>query len=122
MSRFWVFALGLLTLWPIVNFVLVAMWVIFMLLWSVLAESAGADDEAFFLLSFAFVFVVQIVTTLLILVLVAVYVVHLFTTDRVPQEKKALWAVVLLAANAFAMPAYWYIYIRPRDTSPQAPP
>jgi hypothetical protein len=34
------------------------------------------------------------------------YIVHLFTTRLVTDAAKALWAVVLLLGNVFAMPAY----------------
>jgi hypothetical protein len=37
-----------------------------------------------------------------------------FRTDRVPADKKALWAVVLFLGNFFAMPFYWYFYIWPK--------
>ncbi|MHA1567936.1 MAG: hypothetical protein ACTSXZ_00575 [Alphaproteobacteria bacterium] len=43
--------------------------------------------------------------------LVIGYLVHLFKTSHVPQDKKALWAVVLFLGNMFAMPVYWYFYI-----------
>ena len=43
--------------------------------------------------------------------LLATYLVHLFKTDRVPQDTKALWAVVLILAGIWAMAVYWYLYI-----------
>ena len=51
----------------------------------------------------------------LILALTIFYVVHLFRTDRVRQDKKALWAVVLLLGNVLAMPVYWYFYVWPKE-------
>jgi hypothetical protein len=56
-------------------------------------------------------FILQFLTILLIFGLIAFYLVHIFKTDRVSQDKKALWAVVICLGNAFAMPIYWYLYI-----------
>jgi hypothetical protein len=50
-------------------------------------------------------------TMLEMLVLLVIYILHLFGTDRVPQDKKALWAVVLFLGNFIAMFVYWYLYI-----------
>jgi len=41
------------------------------------------------------------------LVLFVIYIVHLFKTDRVPNNKKALWAVVLFLGSMIAMPICW---------------
>jgi hypothetical protein len=46
-----------------------------------------------------------------IMVLLAIYITFLFKTDRVPQDKKTLWAVVLFCGNLFAMPVFWYLYL-----------
>ncbi len=43
--------------------------------------------------------------------LVGFYVVHLVSRSDVDSNQKALWAVVLLLANLFAMPFYWYLHI-----------
>jgi len=51
----------------------------------------------------------------LVLALTILYMVHLFRTDRVPADKKALWAVVLLLGNVLAMPVYWYFYMWPKQ-------
>ena len=46
--------------------------------------------------------------------LLAFYLIHLLRADRIPADKKALWAVVLLFANLLAMPFYWYFYMWPK--------
>ena len=53
----------------------------------------------------------QLLVLLLTLALVAFYMVHIFRTDRVEHDKKALWAVVIFLGNMFAMPVYWYLYV-----------
>jgi hypothetical protein len=50
-----------------------------------------------------------------ILILLVIYIRHVFKTDRVPQDKKSLWAVVLLLGSMIAMPIYWYLYIWPES-------
>ena len=56
-------------------------------------------------------FAAQMLVWLLVVALIVFYIVHLFTTDRVRQDKKALWAVVLFLGNFFAMPVYFYLYV-----------
>lgn len=58
-------------------------------------------------------------TMFLIFALLGFYVAYLFRTPRVPQDKKALWAVVLFLGNMFAMPVFWFLYIW-RDAKPDA--
>lgn len=67
-----------------------------------------------------FLFVGHAATILFMFALTAFYIVYLFRTPRVAQDKKALWAVVLFLGNAFAFPVFWYLYIW-REPSPAAP-
>jgi hypothetical protein len=60
------------------------------------------------------IFRLHMMAMALILLLMAFYIVHLFRTDRVPNDKKALWAVVLFLGSLLAMPVYWYLYIWPK--------
>lgn len=62
-------------------------------------------------LSSALVFLFYVVAVPLTCVLIAVYIVHLFRTKAVPNDKKALWAVVIFLGHIVAMPIYWYHYI-----------
>lgn len=57
------------------------------------------------------IFPLHFLTMLEIFALLVIYIMHVFKTDRVPQEQKALWAVVLFLGNMIAMPIYWYLYI-----------
>jgi hypothetical protein len=58
-------------------------------------------------------FQIHMAATFLIFLLIGGCIVYLFRTNRVPQPKKALWAVVLFMGNMIAMPIFWYLYIRP---------
>ena len=57
------------------------------------------------------IFPLHLLAIIDIWVLCVIYVLHVFKTDRVPQDKKALWAVVLVMGNMISMPVYWYLYI-----------
>lgn len=61
---------------------------------------------------------VQMLTAVEVFGLLIFYIVYLFKTDRVPQDKKALWAVVSFLGHAMVMPVFWYLYIR-RPAPPQ---
>jgi hypothetical protein len=58
--------------------------------------------------------------------LIAFHIVYLFKTNRVPKDKKALWAAVIFLGNMVAIPVFWYLYVRKvddpsdNDTSNQA--
>jgi hypothetical protein len=50
-------------------------------------------------------------TMLETILLLIIYVRYLFKTDRVAQDKKTLWAVVLFLGSMIAMPVFWYLYM-----------
>jgi hypothetical protein len=97
--------LGVLTIWPItymVAFVVAAACLV------VLAPPpATGGPPVWFLVLFVF----HALTMLVILGLLIIYVRHVFRTDHIAADKKALWAVVLFLGNVIAMPVYWYLYI-----------
>jgi hypothetical protein len=37
---------------------------------------------------------------------------YAYRSGAVPKEKRALWIVVLFTANIFALPFFWYWYVR----------
>ncbi len=65
------------------------------------------------------IFPLHFLTMIWILLLIAVYIRHIFKTEAVPQDKKALWAVVIFCGNMVAMPVYWYLYIWKKTESMQ---
>lgn len=113
MSRSKAIALGIFTVWPLVYMVLF-MCVVFGMI--VTTAAAGPDAEPTGLFGSPEVimpalFILHGLTMVCMLILIVIYLVHLFKTSDVRQDKKALWAVVLLLANIWAMPVYWYFYI-----------
>jgi hypothetical protein len=102
--------IGLITLAPWAYFVFLMVSVMPRLA-AVPASGASAAD---FLVHFRIIWRLQVLMLLVFFGLMIVYIVHLFRSDRVPPDKKALWAVVLFLGNLFAMPFYWYSYMWPR--------
>lgn len=47
------------------------------------------------------------------------YAVYLYKTDRVPAEKKLLWATLIVLGYTVSMLVFWYVYIwrEPKKTS-----
>ncbi len=113
MSRGKAIALGLFTVWPFVYAILFMSSILFLVVGELAsAVSPGAPPDAFLL-----IFPLHLLTMLDVLVVQVIYVVYLFRTGRVPQDKKALWAAVLILGNMIAMPVFWYLYLwrRPND-------
>ena len=102
MSRTKALALGALTIWPVVYTLL------FMGMMAYMALFTANGSMPPFL---ALIFVLHLLTMLEVFVLLVFYVVHLFKTAAIPQDKKALWGVVLFLGNVLSMPVYWYLYI-----------
>jgi hypothetical protein len=110
MSRTSKIALGIATLWPIAYMLLFLGFMLYMVLFS-LRATQGSLPPSGLPAGIATIFVLHLLTILWIWVLIGIYIVHLFKTDRVPKDQKALWAVVLFLGNMYAMPVYWYLYI-----------
>lgn len=102
---------GVLTVWPFIYLFLFFGFVFASFFWMVQAQETAhsAGPPRAFLLLFA----AHFATMLEMMGLLVFYVVYLFKTDRIPQDKKALWAVVLLLGNMLAMPVFYYLYVWP---------
>ena len=108
---------GALTLWPIVYIFLFIAFAVGMMFYASGVDAATRAQEppaAFFL-----VFALHFATILMTLGLVGFYIVYLFKTDRVAQDKKALWAAVLFLGGMIAMPVFFYLYIWPEAAPDQ---
>jgi hypothetical protein len=116
MSRGKAIVLAIFTAWPFL-YILLFMCVIF---GTMMSGFSGGEPPSGLPAVFMIILPLHFLTMLEILALLVIYVVHLFKTDRVPQDKKALWAVVLFFGNVMAMPVYWYLYIW-RERKPQEP-
>ena len=103
-------ALAIASIWPFVWFMIFILFVFGAIFWLPSAPRAGANQEHI-PLPIVLLFAGHLFTILFMFALTAFYIVYLFRTDRVAQDKKALWAVVLFLGNAFAFPVFWYLYI-----------
>ena len=97
---------GLLTLWPLL-YIFVFFAFMFTMVFTIPHQTTGQGVPA----PFVVIFALHLFTIFFMFGLVAFYIYYLFKTDRVPQDKKALWAVVLFLGNMIAMPVFWYLYI-----------
>jgi len=100
--------LGACTLWPIL-YMFLFMGTVFTQF--IMMDFGGKQVAGEMPTVMKIIFPLHLLTMLWILVLMAVYIRHIFKTEAVAQDKKALWAVVIFCANMFAMPVYWYLYI-----------
>ena len=108
MSKSKALVLGGLTLWPIAYMVL---FMCVMFTQVVLMGFADKPPSGEMPTLIKIIFPLHFLTMIWVFVLVAIYIRHIFKTDAVPQDKKALWAVVIFLGNMVAMPVYWYLYI-----------
>ncbi|NQT72810.1 MAG: hypothetical protein HQ553_08560 [Chloroflexi bacterium] len=55
---------------------------------------------------------VYYVVAVLLLSLIFNFILYgIFKRDRVPEDKRILWAVLLVILNIFVLPVFWYHYI-----------
>lgn len=83
-----------------------------------LTFSSSSHDQ-FLFSHFKFFMLVHLGAMLLIFGLVAFYLVFLFKTQRVKNDLKALWAIVLFMGGPVGMLVFWYVNIW-RDPAPPA--
>lgn len=107
-------ALLLATLWPVAYMFLFFCFIITMM---VLMPQQQAATGSGLPVWFAAFFVVHFLTIFLVLGLTVIYIINVFRNNRVAQDKKALWAVVIFLGNIVAMPVYWYLYIWPEPAN-----
>lgn len=76
-----------------------------------------------FVVSFQRLFALQWVLILALYGLTALFIVDLFRTERVPQDHRVLWLILLLVVGFLAMPVYWYLNVwRVPPAPPSSPP
>ncbi len=103
--------IGLLTAWPI-------LYLLFFI--CALFSISGEAKVNILHNSFNTFFMLHLFTILLGWSLIGFYIWFLFKSDRVPQEKKSLWGIVLFMGNMFAFPFFFFIYVWPEKPSNNA--
>jgi hypothetical protein len=106
---------GLLTAWPVLYIFLFFGFIAASMVWMSSGAGKGASHGAGPPVAFLVLFAAHFATILLMFGLIAFYIVFLFKTDRVPQDKKALWAAVIFLGNMVAMPVFFYLYVWPEQ-------
>ncbi len=111
-------ALGAATFWPLA-YMIIFLAVVFGLAFAFAGrEMPAPEGPPAWLLA---VFALHALTILWTLGLTIFYMIDAFRNERVAQDKKVLWAVMLFFGNMIAMPVYWYLYIwREPDPLPPA--
>lgn len=90
-----------------------------------MGSSHGASGPP---MPFKILFALHLLTMLWVIGLMAFYMIYLFRTDRIAQDRKALWAIVLFMGNMIAMPIFFMVYVwpdppkKPELPSPAAAP
>ncbi|MCX7425729.1 MAG: hypothetical protein NTW96_08930 [Planctomycetia bacterium] len=107
MSKGKAVTLAVFTVWPFLYMILFMCMIFGMMI----SDFSGGGPSSGPPTIIMIIFPLHFLTMLDIFALLVIYIVHLFKTDKVPQDKKALWAVVLSLGNMVAMPIYWYLYI-----------
>ncbi len=103
--------LGAATAWPIIY-----MFVFIVTIFSTMrgAFNGGGFEEP----SLMPIFVLHMFTALETLVLLVFYVVHAIRNERLDQNTRLLWAILLFVGNMVAMPIYYIMNIWPTHAEP----
>ena len=102
--------LGALTAWPFVFGVLGLLVEIF----GLIPKGSATPPPAFVVF-----LALLVLTPLAVLGLLVFYLVYLFTKTPLPQERKLIWAVALVAGHVFVMPVFWWRHVwKPRNMAP----
>lgn len=117
-------ALIIASIWPLVWMILFFVFMFGTMFFFASTTPKHGNNAPGMPLAFMLFFAGHMLTILLMFALTAFYIVYLFRTDRIAQDKKALWAVVLFMGNMLAFPVFWYLYIwkEPEITDSQLPP
>jgi len=111
MSRNSKILLGLATVWPILYIFIFVIFVAFMAFYMAADFAHGGMPPSHPPVAFFVLIPLHILSILLVGGLLTYYIVDLFRTTRIPNDMKALWAVVLFFGNIISMPIYWYLFI-----------
>ena len=99
--------LGIFSVWPFLYMILFMGSIFIMMATTFMNNNPSTEPPIIMMV----IFPLHFFTIFEIFVLIAIYMFYLFKTDVVPQDKKALWAVVLFLGNMISMPIFWYLYI-----------
>ncbi len=101
--------LGIATIWPIA-WMFIFMISMFTFFFS-FAGRPGQPEPGPILFLFPVIILLHFVTVFGSLALIIYYIFDIFKNERLEQNYKIMWTVLLFFAGMLAMPIYWYLYI-----------
>ncbi|MCA1840013.1 MAG: hypothetical protein LC723_06750 [Actinobacteria bacterium] len=110
--------LGIASFWPPVYFVcFLIVWGLFMM--TILRSVSAGRPPSFTqfppstgITAFLAIFVVHVVTLLGAMALAIFYIIDMYRNDRVNDEMKVVWLVLLILLSLFTLPVYWYLHVK----------
>ena len=122
--------LGIATIWPVL-YICLFMGSLFLVF--IFAGMRGdpplpnpeAPGSMLFPLGFVSFFAVHMLTILGTLALTVFYIIRVFKTERLDQNMKIMWMLLLFFMGMVAQPVFWYLYIwrdAPELTAPENRP
>ncbi len=114
--------LGAATAWPIVYMVGFSAIVFSAAMGAVMGGVNGGGSAPPTVGSMAPMFVLHAFTMLETLGLLVFYVVHAIKNDKLDQNTRLLWAVVIFVGNVLAMPIYYFLHVWPDHSEPASNP
>ena len=103
--------LGLATIWPLLYLVIFFGFFALTFIPIILSGPEQTPDQTTFFTAFGVIFVLHLATIILSLLLMALYIVDVLKSDRIAENRKALWAIVLFFGGLLALPIYWYMFV-----------
>ncbi len=109
--------LGIATLWPIAYIFLFIAAIFSLFIFGGLHDGGppdagpGGSGSILFPVGFMGLFAVHLLTILGTLALTVFYIIRVFKTERLDQNMKIMWMLLLFFMGMFAQPVFWYLYI-----------
>ena len=85
------------------------------------AQQPPSEEPPGIFFLFPVLFAVQMIGMVWVIALMILYIVDVFRTERLPQDQRVLWLIVIFFGSILAMPVYWYLYVW-REPPPVAAP
>lgn len=105
-------ALAVATAWPPLYMILfLSVFVLTFLSFATMTKGAAGPKEM--PTPFLVIFPLHVVTMLLGMGLLVIYVLHALQNERLDQNTRLLWAVLMFVGNYIAMPIYFCKYVLP---------
>lgn len=111
--------LGLLTVLPLIYLILFALGLMQAFYVTIVRDSWGALMYRW--IGFSTLFRLNLLFMAWLFVLAIIYLINVIRNNRLSNEIKLVWAVLIISVGVFSMPTYWYLNIwRARRVAIQA--